>query len=167
MYWGKSAVILAASTLIASGCSTRPRYFVATISPPAADMAAFDNDMLICRELVGRGYKSNFKAQAVSIGLGTATGTVLAGIAVNSALSAGFLTTTGSTAAANALAIGAPIIGTAVGFGVSRLIRSGREKKLKKGLSDCLTEYGYTAVKWNPAKRPKPPRKGEKAPPPT
>lgn len=161
---GKLSLILVAATLTISGCSTRPRYFVATISPPAANVKAFDNDMLICRELVGRGYKSNFKAQAASIGLGTATGTVLTAVAVNVALSSGFLTTTGTSAAANALAVGAPIIGAAVGFGVSRIIRSGREKKLKTGLSDCLTEYGYTAVKWTPAKRPKLPSASKKMP---
>jgi hypothetical protein len=164
MEWGKSAVILAASTLVISGCSSRPRYFVATLSPPAADAMAFDNHVSICRELVGRGYKSNFAAQAASIGIGTAAGTGVAVVSVQSAFSSAFLTSSGASAASTGLAIAAPFVGAAIGFGVSRIIRSGREKKLKKTLSDCLTEYGYKDVSWTPTKRPKIPRKDEKAP---
>jgi hypothetical protein len=168
MHWGKSATILMVSALLLGGCSTRPRYFVATINPPVSSTVTFDNDMALCRELVGRGYKSNFKAQAAAIGLGTVAGTVVVGAAQAAAINAtisGLATGTGSTAGASALAVAAPVIGIAVGFGVSRIIRSGREKKLKKTLSNCLTEYGYTVEKWTPAKRPKPPRKNAKAPP--
>jgi hypothetical protein len=161
--------LVASLALVVSGCSSRPRYFVATLNPPAADSAAFEQNMTICRALVGRGYKSDFKAQAAAIGLGTVATGAMIGAAQASILSAtvtNLFGGTASTAGGSALAAAAPIVGIALGFGLSRAIRSGREKKLKRALSDCLSEYGHTVEAWTPTKRPKAPGKGESAVPP-
>jgi hypothetical protein len=136
--------------LATSGCSSRPRYFTPTLNPPATDAAAFETNMATCRQLVGRGYKSNFVAQAASIGTGT--------LAAGGVTGASFAATAGffeSTAASTALGAAALPVGFLVGFGVSRAIRGGREKKLKTALTDCMSEYGYAVEAWVPTKRPK------------
>jgi hypothetical protein len=53
--------------------------------------------------------------------------------------------------AAGAMTVVTPL----VMFGVSRAIRSGREKKHKAKMSMCLTELGYEPSEWAKAKRPK------------
>lgn len=40
-------------------------------------------------------------------------------------------------------------------MGVSRAIRSGREKKLKQAMGRCLEEYGYQVEAWTLAKKAK------------
>jgi hypothetical protein len=145
--------IISSVALITGGCSSRPRYFVATLNPPAADQVIFEKDMATCRILVGRGYKSNFGAAAASLGAGSAAGiaTTAASIA---AVDGGLIFGTATTAS-NVLAIAVLPVGILAGFGVSRAIRSGREKKVKTALTSCLSEYGHKVDEWTPAKRPK------------
>jgi hypothetical protein len=164
----KLAFLIIILTLSLGGCSTRPRYFVASLQTPAADTAQFESDLALCRELVGRGYKSNFKAQAAAIGLGTVASGVVVGAVQAAAINAAIINVAGgtaSTAGVTALSVAVPFVGVAVGFGVSRIIRSGREKKLKRNLTNCLAEYNHTVEKWTPAKRPKLPRKGQQPEP--
>jgi hypothetical protein len=152
----QSGSIITASIIFAfatSGCSSRPRYFTATLSPPATDIPAFEKNMTICRELVGKGYRSNFGAAAASVGGGTIAGVATAGASI-AAVDGGLIFGTATTAS-NALAVAMPFVGIGVGFGISRAIRSGREKKLKQALNQCLSENGYTVNKWTPGKRPK------------
>jgi hypothetical protein len=148
--------------LATSGCSSRPRYFAATVNPPAANRIAFEQEMTVCRDLVGRGYKSNFGAAVVSVGGGTAAGFATAGASI-AAVDGGLVFGT-ATSASSALALAMPFIGIGVGFGISRAIRSGREKKLKLALTNCLGEKGYEVEAWTPTKRPKPPRKDHSTP---
>jgi hypothetical protein len=152
--------ILVGLSLVTSGCSSRPRYFIAQLDPARTDTAKFETDMAMCRELVGRGYKSDFAAQAAAIGTGTIATTGVAGASI--AATAGFFE---STAASTALGAAALPVGLLVGFGVSRMIRGGREKKLKLNLSNCMTEFGHSVIAWTPTKRPKKAKVAKEAPP--
>ena len=149
----KSLTILVCIVAAASGCSSRPRQFAPTLKAPASDAAAYQNDLATCKTLVGKGYKSNFKATAGTIGAGTVAGTA-AGVASFAALgSQGILG--GATTASNILGAAIPFVGFAASFGVSRAIRSGREKKVKIATGSCLKEYGYSVEGWTRIKKQK------------
>jgi hypothetical protein len=49
-----------------------------------------------------------------------------------------------------------PIVGFASAFGVSRAIRSGRERSYKKHMGQCLGEFGYSVVDWTRVKKKQP-----------
>jgi hypothetical protein len=103
--------------------------------------------MAVCRELVGKGHKTGFRDAAAKIGGGTAIGF-------------GTAATIGTVGPPTFATLGAanyafPIVGLMAGFGISRAIRSGREKKLKNALTNCMGEYGYTVEAWEPTKRPR------------
>ena len=155
-----AVAVLAATALLIGGCSSRPRQFAPTLKTPASNQATYDKDYLTCRTLVGKGYKSDFKATALTLGIGTAAG-LGGGLAVGAVV----ISTTTPTLAtlglnASAAGIGAasvafPIIGIGVGFGVSRAIRSGREKRIKTALASCLGEYGHSVDGWTLVKKAK------------
>jgi hypothetical protein len=146
------AIIMASLAVTVSGCSSRPRQFTATLSPPASDETQYEQDLAKCTMLVRNGVGSNFKsAVAQSVG-GTAAG-FAAGVGVASVTNAaggGFATTIGLAG------YSIPFFGIASGFGISRAIRSGREKKLKSRMSACLDEYGYKVETWVVQKKKKP-----------
>jgi hypothetical protein len=133
--------------LAVSGCSSRPRYFTASLNPPTADAPSFERDMALCRNLVAQGNRSGFKTAALKIGGGAVAG-IGSGVAIAAVAP---LTVTTIGVASYAM----PVVGFAAGFGISRAIRSGREKKLKQALANCLAEYGYAVEQWTPTKRPK------------
>jgi hypothetical protein len=152
---------LSAMALVISGCSSRPRHFTATINPPAADEAAYQRDFTTCDTLARKGYKSNFKAAALSTvggtAIGVAAGAAATAVAVASIGTAGGLGGIG-TAIGTTAAVGSGVFFVAAlpaGFGISRAIRSGREKRLKKTISSCLNEYGYTVAQWARVQKPK------------
>ena len=139
----KTRLICAAAmtAVLLAGCSTRPRNFAASVSTPVADRAAFENDYRTCQELVMSGHTSNFKGAAVSALAGGA-GFFGAGSALYSAGAMGV------SGGAGAVSMAVPFIGPLVGFGVSRAIRSGKEGKLKRNMTACLGEYGYSVAEW-------------------
>lgn len=152
---------LSATALVISGCSSRPRHFTATLNPPAADEAAYQRDFATCDTLARKGYKSNFKAAALSTVGGTAVG-FGAGVAASSVAVASVGTGGSIFGGLNGIGAGVGagvgamfVVGLPVGFGISRAIRGGREKRLKKNISSCLSEYGYTTAEWTRVKKPR------------
>lgn len=149
--------VAAAAGVLTSGCSSRPREFRAKLATSAATPDRFEQDLTLCQVLVRKGVRGNFKTTAAQVGTGAVVGTLGAAavgtIAASSAASAGsgfnILAGSGIGAASTAL----PIIGTAAAFGMSRIIRSGREKKYKAALGMCMTEYGYAVEGWEVQKR--------------
>lgn len=135
---------LAAASMLVSGCSTRPRNFTAELSAPVPDRMAFEGDFRTCQMLVRQGRTSDFKAGAATA-LATGVGTVGAGAAIVGTGMAGITTSGGAAVAATAAM---PVVGLLLGFGVSRMIRSGKEGKFKRAMDACLTEYGYTVDGW-------------------
>lgn len=145
----KSAAIclfaIAAGGLVS--CSTKPRNFVAQFDAPPVERAAYETDFALCEKLVRAGYRSDFKQAAASgvVGAGAGFGTAVAVAPIGLAGGAG------ATAAAAAI----PFVGIGVAFGMSRVIRSGREKQFKSAMSGCLAEYGYSVQGWELAKKRK------------
>lgn len=141
---GQIAVITIGAALLA-GCSTRPREFHAQLAAPSPDTAKFEHDMRLCQIMVRRGVKTNFASAAAQGVLGTAGG-IGAG-AVAGGLGATFSSSVGI--GASSMFIAGPLIG----FGVSRGIRSMRERRYKERLGACMTEYGYNVADWAKQKR--------------
>lgn len=140
---------LVAVSVMASGCSTRPRNFAANVSTPVADRIAFENDYRTCQSLVRAGHSSNFKGAAATLAT-TGVATLGAGAAV---VSTGLGGVNIATGAASASLAAVPFIGLLAGFGVSRAIRGGKERKFKRAMSDCLSEYGYSVGTWTKLKK--------------
>ena len=138
---------LAAVSVLASGCSTRPRNFTAELSAPVPDRAAFENDFRTCQALVRQGHRNGFKSAATGLAVGT--GAVGAGLAVGTATAGGVYGGYGAAGAAAGAALMATtlVVGIA-GFGLTRLIRGGKERKYKRVMDACLTEYGYSVGSW-------------------
>lgn len=152
MHMSRVVISLSVTALLLGACSSRPRQFVATVNPPVADEAAYKRDFTTCDTLARKGYKSDFKAVALST-VGGAAGSVAGAIGVGTAAvavgNAGFV---GSLTAAS---VAFPFVGLAAGFGVSRAIRGGREKRLKRTVASCLSEYGYAVDTWLRVIKPK------------
>ncbi len=148
-----SLMAAAYAAMLVSGCSTRPRNFAANLSAPVADRAVFENDYRTCQTLVRGGHRSGFRSAASTIAVGA--GAISGGIAVGAvgagvgASTAGVGTGWSSVGAGlGAAAAAATVFVAAAGFGVTRLIRGGRERKYKRAMSDCLSEYGYGVGSW-------------------
>jgi len=140
-----SAVVctLAVSAMLLSGCSTRPRNFAASVSEPVADRTSFEKDYRTCQALVRAGRSNNFKAAAATA-LATGAGTVGSGMAMAGAGMVGITSSGGAVVAVAAM----PVVGVLAGFGVSRMIRTGKERKFKRAMTACLSEYGYAVEGW-------------------
>lgn len=141
----KLATCLAAA-LASSGCSTRPRQFSASVMPVGAAPLAEGRaaaDFTTCDRLVRGGHRSGFAAAA-------ATGAVGGAAALGGAVAVGTSGVIGGSmsAAGAAAAAAMPIFGIAAAFGVNRMIRSGKERKYKRVMADCLHEYGYDVTDW-------------------
>jgi hypothetical protein len=143
-----STVIIAVSVaMLASGCSTRPRNFVASVSAPVASRTAFETDYRTCQTLVANGRTSDFKAGAAQV-LATGAGAIGGGVAVVGLGVGGTISGAGMAAAA-----AMPVVGVLAGFGVSRAIRGGKERKFKRLMSSCLAEYGHQVESWDKLKK--------------
>jgi hypothetical protein len=126
-----------------SACSTRPRNFAPTIATTVADDGTFEDIYRTCAGLVAQGRSSDFKATAATLAA-TGAGTVGAAFA---ATSVGAVGITGG-ALTSAVSVAVPGLGLLAGFGLSRAIRSGNERKHKARMATCLGEYGYAVSDW-------------------
>jgi len=148
MHSQKTICAILAASILVTGCSTRPRNFAASVSTPVADHTAFESDYRTCDTLVKNGRKTGFRDAAIT-GLATGGATVGAG-ALAVASGGGVNIATGAVSTSFAAM---PFVGILAGFGVSRAIRGGKEKKLKLAMADCLAEYGYSVNGWTKLKR--------------
>lgn len=142
------------AALACSACSTKPRTFSATVKPAAASLAVNQDEaqsFATCDQLVRKGHTSNFASAAAS---GAAGGAAMFGGAA--AVAASGTVGIGATGAGYAMTAAIPFIGLAAGFGMNRMIRSGREKKYRKNMGLCLSELGYDVVDWTRMKKKQP-----------
>ncbi len=139
MHNSRIVCAVAISAMLLSGCSTRPRNFAASVSSPVPDRVAFENDYRRCKQLVAAGRSSGFRDAALT-GVGGAGAGALFG--------AGSFAAASSWSAAGAAATAVPFVGVFASFGISRAIRGGKEKKFKRNMTACLSEYGYSVADW-------------------
>lgn len=142
------------AALSASACSTKPRNFSAMVTPVATSQIAAQSEADVfstCNGLVRNGHKGNFASAAAS---GAAGGAAMFGGAA--AVAASGTVGIGATTAGAVMSAAIPFVGLAAGFGVNRMIRSGRERKYKRVMTSCMQELGYDVVDWTkiPKKQP-------------
>ncbi len=146
--------ICLATALATTACSTRPRTFSAMVDPiGGAPLVATSEGTTFttCDQLVRSGRKSGFAAaaaQSAATGVGLFAGA--AGVAASGTVGIG------ATAGGAVLSAAIPFVGIAAGLGINRLIRSGRERKYKAGMTSCMQEFGYDVVEWNRAPKKQP-----------
>lgn len=151
----KSATIATCIAVILAcpGCSTKPRNFSVTVAPAASGQASAQTEseaFSACNAMVRSGLKGNF-ASALATGAATSAG-VYGGAGLATAGIAG-----SSLSAAGATAMAAvPLVGFAAAFGMNRMIRSGRERKYKRTMTECMQQLGYDVVAWNRVPRKQP-----------
>lgn len=142
-----------AAVLASTACSTKPRTFSATVRPATTLASSQDEGAVYatCNQLVRKGHKGNFASAAAT---GGAAGAAVVGSAA--AVAASGTVGWGVTGTGYALSAAIPFVGLAAGFGVNRMIRSGREKSYRKNMSLCLGELGYEVVDWTRMKKKQP-----------
>ncbi len=142
------------AALACSACSTKPRTFSATVRPASAALAINQGEtqtFATCDQLVRKGHKGNFASAAATGGAGGVA--VIGGAAF---VAASGTVGWGVTTAGAVMSAAIPFVGLAAGFGVNRMIRSGREKKYRNSMSTCLGELGYDVVDWTRMKKKQP-----------
>ena len=140
-----------AAALASSACSTKPRTFSAMVQPLAPQLAEGPSEaqrFTTCDELIRKGYKTDF-ASAAATGAAGGAGAVGGGVAA-------FAASSTLAGAGQAVAVAMPVIGIAAAFGMNRMIRSGRERKYKRTMSACMTEFGYEVTDWTRAAKRQP-----------
>jgi hypothetical protein len=142
--------VLATAVLSLTACSSRPREFIATPAAVPTDQAKYLADHETCRVLVAQGVRSGFGARMASGGAGVAAGVGLTAAAVGGAASSSLA---GAAAAASAATVMLPVFGIAAAWGVAKAQKAKKERELKKAMSDCLDEQGYTVGEWKVAKK--------------
>ena len=137
-----------------SACSTKPRTFSAAVIPLNTAQGGSTSESVTfetCNQMVRTGRKNGFvsaAAQGAAGGVGVLAGA--AGVAASGTIGIG------TTAGGAILSAAIPFVGLAAGFGVNRLIRSGRERKYKAAMTTCMNEFGYDVVEWTRAPKKQP-----------
>lgn len=150
----KEILTIAAASLLVGGCSTRPREFRPVLAMPAVDAAAYEADLADCKTQVAAGKRSGFGPAAAATGAGVAAGTGVGAAAVaTGAMPLGLVTTTGAATAAAATLVLMPLAAIGAGIGVSKAIRSGKEKKIKRAMAECLAASGHPVGSWELARK--------------
>lgn len=143
--------------LALTACSSKPREFRPTLAAPtaatgAANPAELDAAYAECRQLMVEGkLDSEGRLASGAAGVAATGATMAAGAAA--ATSAGLM---GGAAIASATVVLLPfaLIGGAVGM--AKIKRANKEKAIKKVMTGCLAERGYTVAGWTKAgKAPK------------
>ncbi|MFZ9396920.1 MAG: hypothetical protein ACO25F_12780 [Erythrobacter sp.] len=135
-----------------AGCSTKPRNFAASVSTPVNDRIAFEQDYRTCAALVKSGHKSGFRSAATTTAI--SAGAVGAGAGVAALGAGGTYSSVGAAgAAAGTVLAAATVVAGLAGFGITRAIRGGKERKFKRNMAACLAEYGYQVTDWEKLKK--------------
>jgi len=142
----KSKILFVAlsGALFASGCSSTPRAFAPTLSPPPADQDAFDQATADCSALYVAG-KLDQDGRLASAGGAAGAGATAAAVGgATAAAVAGY----GGLAVAAATIVLLPfaVVGGAVGM--AKVKRAKKEKAIKIALTGCLKERGYDVNGW-------------------
>lgn len=144
----KAILMLVGASLLAGGCSTRPRNFDPVLAMPTADEAGYQRDLADCRAMVAAGKRSGFGPAVAATGAGVAAG-YGAGAATVASGAVGIGMAPAAALAAVAIM---PLAAIGAGFGVTRAIRSSREKKVKRAMGECLAAHGHGVAAWKVVK---------------
>jgi hypothetical protein len=140
----------ACAGLLVQGCSSRPREFTPTLGIATAEAGGFDQAYATCTQLMVAG-KLNEEGRAGSLGAGAAAGATAAAVGAGTALTMG--PGLGAFAVASATVVLLPFAVIGGAWGMSKKKRSKKEAAIKKVISGCLQERGYSVREWEMVKK--------------
>jgi hypothetical protein len=151
--WGimtQKLVLAVAAVVTLTGCSSRPREFTPTLGIATAERAGFDQAYATCTQLMAAG-KLNQEGRAGSLGAGAAAGVTTAAVGAGTVAALG--PSMGALAAASATVVLLPFAVIGGAWGMSKMKRAKKEAAIKKVISGCLQERGYSVADWKMVKR--------------
>ena len=143
----KPLLLLGICAITLGGCSSRPRNFAPVLAGPPADAGAYEKHWLECRERVAAAIGKG-SGRLTSAGGGAVAGAG-AGLAASAAASGATYGTVGAAAAAGAMMIATvPVFGLAGAWGISKIKKSKKERRIKAATAECMASHGYSVEKW-------------------
>jgi hypothetical protein len=144
----KALLLLSICAITLGGCSSRPRNFAPVLAAAPADARAYENHWLDCREQVAAATGKR-SGRLASAGGGAIAGAG-AGLAASAATSGATFATYGAAAAtAGAVMIATvPVFGLAGAWGISKIKKSKKERRIKAATAECMARSGYSVEKW-------------------
>jgi len=136
--------------LLVQGCSSRPREFTPTLGIATAEAAGFDQAYATCTQLMAAG-KLNQEGRLGSLGGGAAAGATAAALGAGTAVAIG--PSMGAFAVASATVVLLPFAVIGGAWGMSKMKRAKKEASIKKVISGCLQERGYSIADWEMVKK--------------
>lgn len=151
---------IAASSLVLTGCSSRPREFEPMLANAASSNAEFEAAYATCQQLFVAG-KLDSEGRLGSAGAGAVAGGATAAVGSTAAAAAAGFAGLG-VAAATIVLLPFAVLGGA--FGMSRYKRAQKEQAIKTAMEGCLKERGFAVVGWTKADKkpiPGPAKRGQ------
>ena len=143
----KPFLLLGICAIALSGCSSRPRNFAPVLAAPPADAQTYEKHWLDCREQVAAATGKG-SGRLASAGGGAVAGAG-AGLAASAATSGATFATYGAAATAGAMMIATvPVFGLAGAWGISKIKKSKKERRIKAATAECMARNGYSVDKW-------------------
>jgi hypothetical protein len=143
-------VVTACAGLLVQGCSSRPREFTPTLGIATAEAAGFDQAYATCTQLMAAG-KLNQEGRSGSLGAGAAAGATAAAVGAGTVAAIG--PSMGALAAASATVVLLPFAVIGGAWGMAKMKRAKKEAAIKKVISGCLQERGYSVADWEMVKK--------------
>jgi hypothetical protein len=145
-----SFIAVTASAVLVTGCASNPRSFAPVLAAAPADEGAFQQVLASCQEIAAQSGGGR-SGRLTSAGAGIAGGAGAA--AVGTAATAGTYSSYGAAAAAgSALIVTVPIIGLGAAWGLARINRGNKERRINQAAQDCLATEGYAVTSWERAR---------------
>lgn len=138
--------IAAASALVLTACSSRPRTFAPQLASAPAAAGEYDQTLETCRTLVAQGHRSDFKSRLASAGTGVAAG-------VGIPLGIAALGEAATYAVASSAVAFVPLVGVGAAWGMAKRKKNKKEREIKQATALCLSEHGYAVTGWKVAKK--------------
>jgi hypothetical protein len=143
-------VVTVCAGLLVQGCSSRPREFTPTLGIATAEAAGFDQAYATCTQLMVAG-KLDTEGRSGSLGTGVAAGATTAAVGAGAVAAIG--PSMGALAAASATVVLLPFAVIGGMWGSAKMKRAKKEAAIKKVISGCLQERGYSVADWELASR--------------
>ena len=144
-------VTVTAAAVLLAGCSSKPRNFAPVLGAAPTDAKLYEAQWLTCREQVAMQTKSG-SGRAASAAGGVAAGAAGA-TAVGAATAGTYATYAGAAAAIGATMIAAPIALIGGAWGISKIKKTKKERRIKAATADCLSKAGYAVQDWRVMKK--------------
>lgn len=141
-----SLIAVTASAVLVTGCASTPRSFAPVLAAAPADDGTFRQVLASCQEIAAQsGGRRSGRLASAGAGIAGGAGAAAAGTAAT----AGTYSSYGAAAAAGgAVIVAVPIIGLAAAWGLARINRGNKERRINQATQDCLATEGYAVTSW-------------------